>query len=153
MKITDFLDADRVIPHLQGRDKTSVVKEMAEWLVRSLPVLDCEKLVKVLLEREKIGSTAIGEGVAIPHGKLLEIDRVHGVFARSPEGVDFDSVDGYRTHLFFLLVAPENSPGDHLKALARISRLLQDAEFRARLMKASSAAELFNAITAEDEKV
>jgi PTS system nitrogen regulatory IIA component len=153
LKITDFLDSNMVIPHLQGRDKASVVKEMAEWLVRSLPALDGEKLVKVLLEREKIGSTAIGEGVAIPHGKLPEIDRVHGVFARSPEGVDFDSVDGYRTHLFFLLVAPEHSPGDHLKALARISRLLQDAEFRARLMKASSAAELFNAITAEDEKV
>jgi PTS system nitrogen regulatory IIA component len=67
--------------------------------------------------------------------------------------VDFDSVDGYRTHLFFLLVAPENSPGEHLKALARISRLLQDAEFRARLMEASSAVELFNAIKAEDDRV
>ena len=142
-----------VIPHLQGRNKTAVVMEMADWLVRSFPALDREKLVKVLLEREKIGSTAIGEGVAIPHGKLPEIDQVHGVFARSPEGVDFDSVDGYRTHLFFLLVAPENSPGEHLKALARISRLLQDAEFRARLMEASSAVELFNAIKAEDDRV
>ena len=105
---------------------------VTQWLARALSHVDSEKLSKVLLEREKIGSTAIGEGVAIPHGKLPEVDRVYGVFARSPEGVDFDSVDGYRTHLFFLLVAPENSPGDHLKALARISRLLQDADFRAR---------------------
>jgi PTS system nitrogen regulatory IIA component len=148
LKITDFLDSDMIIPQLEGRDKSSIIKEMAEWLARSLPRVDSEKLAKVLLEREKIGSTAIGEGVAIPHGKLPEVERVHGVFARSPEGVDFDSVDGYQTHLFFLLVAPENSPGDHLKALA-----LQDADFRTRLMKASSAAELFGAIQAEDEKV
>ncbi|HWP57213.1 MAG TPA: PTS sugar transporter subunit IIA [Candidatus Acidoferrales bacterium] len=153
MKITDFLSAEMVIPRLQGRTKTAVIREMAEWLARSVREIDVEKLVGVLLEREKIGSTAIGEGVAIPHGKLAEIDRVRGVFGRSPEGVDFDSIDGCRTHLFFLLVAPENSPGDHLKALARISRLLQDAQFRARLMKAESGPELFDAIKAEDDKV
>ncbi len=153
MKITDFLDPGMAIPNLQGRSKTDVIEEMAQWLNRSLPDLDAKKLVQVLLEREKIGSTAIGEGVAIPHGKVAGIDKVHGVFARSSEGVDFDSVDGYPTHLFFLLIAPENSPGDHLKALARISRLLQTADFRARLMQASSAAEIFRAIQEEDAKV
>jgi PTS system nitrogen regulatory IIA component len=153
LKITDFLDSAMVMPHLEGRDKTAVLKEMAEWLARSIPPIDAEKLLKVLLDREKIGSTAIGEGVAIPHGKLPGIEKVHGVFARSLPGVDFDSVDGYQSHLFFLLVAPENSPGDHLKALARISRLLQDADFRKRLMKATSAAEIFGAIKEEDESV
>jgi PTS system nitrogen regulatory IIA component len=142
-----------IIPSLEAREKSAVIQEMADWLGRSLPDFDTKKLTHVLLEREKIGSTAIGEGVAIPHGKLAGIERVYGVFARSPEGVDFESVDGYRTHLFFLLVAPEDSPGDHLKALARISRLLQAADFRTRLMEAKTSAELFTAITEEDEKV
>ena len=153
MKITDFLGSDMVIPNLKGGSKAEVIEEMAQWLSRSLPHLDAQKLVQVLLEREKIGSTAIGEGVAIPHGKLAGIDKVLGVFGRSAAGVDFASVDGYPTHLFFLLVAPENSPGDHLKALARISRILQSANFRTRLMQAGSAAELFSAIEEEDAGV
>jgi len=153
LKITDFLDSDMVIPNLKGGSKAEVIEEMAQWLSRSLPHLNAQKLVQVLLEREKIGSTAIGEGVAIPHGKLAGIDKVLGVFGRSSGGVDFASVDGYPTHLFFLLVAPENSPGDHLKALARISRILQSASFRARLMQAGSAAELFSAIEEEDARV
>jgi PTS system nitrogen regulatory IIA component len=92
------------------------------------------------------------EGVAIPHGKMAGVERVCGVFARSREGVDFDSLDGGPTHLFFLLVAPENSAADHLKALARISRLLKDAAFRARLMVGKTGEEIFNAIREEDEK-
>jgi PTS system nitrogen regulatory IIA component len=106
----------------------------------------------VLLEREKISTTAIGEGVAIPHGKLPGVERVLGVFARSPQGVDFASLDGGPTHLFFVLVAPENAAADHLKALARISRLLKDEPFRRRLMVGQTSQELFNIIAEEDEK-
>ncbi|TAK03389.1 PTS sugar transporter subunit IIA [bacterium] len=152
MKITDFLDTSRVIPDLKGRDKNGVLKEMADWMASQDPSVDAKKLLAVLLERERVSTTAIGEGVAIPHGKMPRVKRVSGVFARSLQGVDFDSLDGGLTHLFFLLVAPEDSAADHLKALARISRLLKDTAFRARLMKEKSREEIFNTIKEEDEK-
>lgn len=152
MKITDFLDTSRVIPDLKGRDKNGVFKEMADWMASQDPSVDAKKLLAVLLERERVSTTAIGEGVAIPHGKMPRVKRVSGVFARSLQGVDFDSLDGGLTHLFFLLVAPEDSAADHLKALARISRLLKDTAFRARLMKEKSREEIFNTIKEEDEK-
>jgi len=152
LKITDFLTAAMVIPHLRGGDKGAVLREMADWMAARDQSLERAKLLEVLLEREKISSTAIGEGVAIPHGKMPGIQRVAGVFARSPQGVDFDSLDGGLTYLFFLLIAPENSAADHLKALARISRLLKDAAFRARLMQVKTQEEIFKAIKEEDEK-
>lgn len=152
MKITDFLDASRIIPNLQAEDKKGVLKEMADWIASRDPSLEANGLLETLLEREKISSTAIGEGVAIPHGKINGLKRIAGVFARSPQGVDFDSLDGGLTHLFFLLVAPEDSAADHLKALARISRLLKDSAFRARLMKEKSGEEIFKAIKEEDGK-
>ncbi len=114
--------------------------------------LDKQKVLDVLRERERISTTAIGEGVAIPHGKLPGVDRVLAVFARSPEGVDFASLDGAPTHLFFSLIAPENAAADHLKALARISRLLKDEVFRKRLMQAKNEQELYNIIAEEDDK-
>lgn len=152
MKITDFLDVSRIMPNLKGGDKNAVLQELAERMALQDRSMDARKLLEVLLGREKISSTAIGEGVAIPHGKMPGVQRVSGVFARSPQGVDFDSLDGGPTHLFFLLVAPENSAADHLKALARISRLLKDAAFRARLMEGKTAEEIFNTIREEDEK-
>jgi PTS system nitrogen regulatory IIA component len=114
--------------------------------------LDKNKVLQILLEREKISTTAIGEGVAIPHGKLAGVERVLGVFARSLEGVDFASLDGGRTHLFFLLIAPENAAADHLKALARISRLLKDESFRRRLMEGKTSQEIYQIIAEEDQK-
>ncbi len=106
----------------------------------------------MLLERERLATTAIGEGVAIPHGKLDAVGKLVAVVGRAPEGVDFDSMDGRPTHLFFVLVAPENSTGVHLKALARISRLFKDPEFRTRLMQARDAQEIFRVIADEDAK-
>jgi PTS system nitrogen regulatory IIA component len=152
VKITDFLDIRSVMTELQGDNKNSVLREMAGNLSVQLASENPEQILSVLLEREKLGSTAIGEGVAIPHGKLPGIGQVHGLFARSSGGIDFDSIDGGPTHLFFVLIAPENSAGDHLKALARISRLLKDSEFRVRLMKAKSKEEIFATIKEEDEK-
>lgn len=152
MKITDFLTAQTVIPTLTSRDKNAALQEMAEGLVSYHRQLDKQKVLAVLLDREKISTTAIGEGVAIPHGKLPGVDRVMGMFARSPEGVDFASLDGGPTHLFFVLIAPENAAADHLKALARISRLLKDEAFRRRLMEGQTGQELFNIIAEEDEK-
>lgn len=152
MKITDFLNVQTIIPALAAREKNAVLDEMAGWLVSYHRQLDKQKVLNVLLEREKISTTAIGEGVAIPHGKLAEVERVLGVFARSPEGVDFASLDGGLTYLFFVLIAPESAAADHLKALARISRLLKDEAFRRRLIEGQSSQELFNIIAEEDEK-
>ncbi|MBI5445185.1 MAG: PTS sugar transporter subunit IIA, partial [Deltaproteobacteria bacterium] len=113
---------------------------------------DVRSAVGVLLDREKLGSTGIGEGIAIPHGKLRELDRVVGVFGRSRPGVDFDSMDGAPVHLLFLLLAPEASASSHLKALARISRLLRDRSFREELLRTDSREDLYRLLLREDEK-
>lgn len=152
MKITDFLGSDSVIPQLASRDKTSAIEEMANLLASCHRELEKAQVLEVFLERERISTTAIGDGVAIPHGKLPSVDRVLGVFARSLEGIDFASLDGEPTHLFFALIAPQNAAADHLKALARISRLLKDDTFRQRLMQAKGSQELYTLIAEEDEK-
>ena len=152
MKIVDFLTAEGIIPDLAGSDKRAVLNELAEKFAAADGVPAGDRVLQVLLEREKISTTAIGEGVAIPHGKLADVDRVRAVFARSTAGVDFASLDGAPTHLFFALIAPEDGAADHLKAMARISRLLKDAAFRDRLLKGTSGKELFDIITAEDQK-
>lgn len=150
MKITEILSKDRIIPNLGSRSKKEVILELVRAL--SPEGLDSDRLVKVLLEREKLGSTGIGDGVAIPHGKLREIGSLIASFGRSRGGVDFDSLDGNPAHLFFLLVAPENSAGIHLKALARISRLFKDGQFRHALMMAKDQEDLFHIIQEEDDK-
>ena len=152
MKITDFLSVQTVMPALAQREKNAVLEELAGWLAANHTDLDPQRVLSVLMERERISTTAIGEGVAIPHGKLPGLERIYGVFARSSEGVDFNSLDGGPTHLFFVLIAPEGAAADHLKALARISRLLKDESFRRRLMAAKSNQELFTLIAEEDDK-
>jgi nitrogen PTS system EIIA component len=152
VRITDFLTAQAVIPRLAAREKSAVLREMAQGLAAQRESLNADQVLQVLWERERISTTAIGEGVAIPHGKLAGIERVLGVFARSPEGVDFAALDGGPTHLFFVLLAPENAAADHLKALARISRLLKDAAFRSRLMEGQTREEIFKIIAEEDQK-
>jgi PTS system nitrogen regulatory IIA component len=155
MKIVDFVGPDLIVPQLAAHEKSEVIRELADHLaahVTGPQKIDREVLAKVLLERERLASTAIGEGVAIPHGKLDAVGKLVAVVGRAPEGVDFDSMDGRPTHLFFVLVAPENSTGVHLKALARISRLFKDPEFRTRLMQAKDAQEIFRVIADEDAK-
>jgi len=152
MRITDILGEEDVVPHLAGRSKGDVIEELAGVVAAHHDEIDRARLVQALEDRERLNSTALGEGVAIPHGKLPGVKRVVAAFGRSPGGVDFSSLDGKPTHLFFLLVAPEDSAGAHLKALARISRLLKDESFRRRLMEAPTAEALFHAIREEDEK-
>ena len=152
MKIIDFVSVHTVIPDLVSREKAAALVELAAGLAAKYDHLDQEKVLGVLQERERISSTAIGDGVAIPHGKLPGLDKIYGVFARSQTGVDFKSLDGEPTHLFFVLIAPENAAADHLKALARISRLLKDAGFRQRLMMGKSQQELFKLISEEDDR-
>lgn len=152
MKITDILEATAVIPDLEGSSKSDVIEELADVVAAGHPEIDRTRLVLALEDRERLNSTALGDGVAIPHGKLPGLKRVIAAFGRSIEGIDFHSLDGQPTHLFFLLVAPEDSAGAHLKALARISRLLKDEGFRRRLLAAPDAAAVYQTIRDEDEK-
>jgi PTS system nitrogen regulatory IIA component len=151
MKVCDILVRDASLLDLQASDKEQVLAEMASALGAAESSVSPEKLLVVLREREELQSTGIGDGVAIPHGKLAGLDRLMASFARSP-GVDFAAIDGAPTRLFFLLVVPEHSGGQHLKALARISRFLRDETFREKLLAASSLAEVFAAIEEEDAK-
>jgi len=152
MKIVDFVRPELIVGDLRGRDKAEVIRELAEHLADNVSGVDRETLARVLLERERLASTAIGEGVAIPHGKLDAVGRLVACVGRARSGVEFDSMDGRPTHLFFVLVAPENSTGVHLKALARISRLFKDPEFRTRLLAAADAAEMYRVIADEDAR-
>ena len=152
MKIEEILSEDLVVPELKGRSKAEVLSELAREVCTHHPELDRAKLIGALEDRERLNSTALGDGVAIPHGKLPGIRRVFAAFGRSTRGVDFHSLDGKTTHLFFLLVAPEDSAGAHLKALARISRLLKDAAFRQRLLEAPDAHALWTTIRDEDAR-
>ncbi|NOR10547.1 MAG: PTS sugar transporter subunit IIA, partial [Desulfovibrionaceae bacterium] len=130
MKMLDILDRECIIPELRSRTKKEVLEELTGALLNCKADLDKEALVEVLLEREQLGSTGIGDGIAIPHGKVPDLDELIVSFGRSTPGIEFDSMDGRPTHLFFLLIAPENSAGVHLRALAKISRLLKSAHFR-----------------------
>ena len=152
MKIMDYLEEDRVISDLKGTDKPSILRELSTVLVKPCQVASVEELLQVLLEREKLGSTGIGEGIAIPHGRLKKLKRFFISFGRSIKGVDFDSNDRNPSQLFFLVMAPENSAVDNLKLLSRIVTLLKDTSFKKRLMEASSQKELFRIISEEDEK-
>jgi nitrogen PTS system EIIA component len=151
MKITDILHADSIIGELTSRDKKGVLEELVSVLVDRGRLKNKEKPVQVLLERERLGSTGIGDGIAIPHGKLKEIKNIICSFGRTKEGIDFQSIDEKPSHLFFLLFAPEESAGEHLQALARLSRILKDGRLRKRLMEAASKKEIYRLIAEEDE--
>jgi nitrogen PTS system EIIA component len=152
MKINEILAPEMVLPELKGNSKDQVLKELAQGLAAKCPGIRLEDLTAVLSERERLGSTAIGDGIAIPHGKLRGANKIIGAFGRHREGVDFESLDGNPTHIFFVLVAPEDSASLHLKALARVSRLLKDDAFRARLIEAADSAEIYRLIKEEDNK-
>ena len=131
----------------------SATAPISPALARAVEEASQGQLLEVLIERESLQSTGIGEGVAIPHGKLAGIDQLMAGFARSSGGVDFDSIDGEPTNLFFLLVVPEQSGGNHLKALARLSRFLRDDSFRKKLVEASTVEDVLRAVGDEDEKI
>ena len=152
MKVVDILPEELVIPALQGQTKEAVIHELAEHMAAYYSDIDAQRLAEVLWERERLGSTAFADGIAIPHGKLPGVPAVRAAFGRHLQGVDFQSLDGNPTKLFFLLVAPADSVGLHLKALARVSRLLKDESFRQQLVAAPDRSELYRRIRDEDEK-
>ena len=146
------MEEDNIIPDLKAKDKKGVLEELAEAIASHEPSLDKNSLVKVLLERERLGSTGIGDGVAIPHGKFPAVTQPIISFGRSRKGLDFDSMDGEPAFLFFLLVAPENAASIHLKALARIAKILKNGAFRKVLMEARNRQELYKTIIQNDEE-
>ena len=152
MKLSEILEEENIIPDLKARDKKRAIEELAEVLVGRNPSMDKDSLVRVLLERERLGSTGIGDGVAIPHGKFHGISEPVISFGRSLKGLDFESMDGEPVHLLFLLVAPENSASIHLKALARIAKILKNGSFRKTLMEVSGRKELYQTIVQDDEE-
>jgi PTS system nitrogen regulatory IIA component len=152
MKIGELMHKSLIIPNLSSKGKKDVLREMVECIAQKEAHISGSELLRILMEREELGSTGIGDGIAIPHGKVKKIDRLIVACGRSIDGVDFQSMDGKPTHIIFLLIAPENSAGVHLKALARISRLLKDGDFRKSLMEANTSGEIFEVIVHEDEK-
>jgi PTS system nitrogen regulatory IIA component len=152
MKLREIIDQSNIIPELKAKDKRGVLEGLAEVISNHDPCIDRGDLVRVLVERERLGTTGIGDGVAIPHGKLDCISHPIVSFGRSKEGLDFESMDGQPAYLFFLLVAPENSSGLHLQVLARIAKILKSSTFRKRLMEADTREELYQAIVQTDEE-
>jgi PTS system nitrogen regulatory IIA component len=150
MKILDVLDKGSVIPELAARDKQAALEELAAPVAR-LARIGLREVVDVLLERERLGSTGIGGGIGIPHGKLKHLNQLVIAFGLSRKGIDFESLDGEPTRIFFLLMTPENSTGLHLKLLARISRILKNEPFKERLLRAKDADEIYEIIKEEDE--
>lgn len=150
MKVQEFLKKGSIIVDLQGRSRADVLAELATRIAEVDGVSRAE-ILRVLEEREKLGSTGIGDGVAIPHGSLASLPKLVSLFARSKQGVDFDAIDGKPTHLFFVLLTPDNNTG--LKALARVSKLMRRPEFRAGLIQLGELDALYDAIVAEDARL
>jgi PTS system nitrogen regulatory IIA component len=151
MKITDFLSKDCIKIGLKSKGKKEVLEELVDILVESGKVKDKKKVMQVLLEREELGSTGIGQGVAIPHGKVDSVDSLVISCGLSKEGVQFDTLDGEPVLIFFLLLAPPNASGIHLKALAKISGLLKDKYFRKALINCQTPDEVIDVITEEEK--
>jgi fructose-specific phosphotransferase system IIA component len=154
MKIIDLLSQNAISTELKSKTKEDMLSELADLLVQSDTIKKTEKteILKRLKERELLGSTGIGKGVAIPHAKCPKVKNMAAAFGISKTGVDFKSLDGEPTYIFFLLIAPGETPGPHLKALAKISRLLDDKFIRDRLKSASSPQEVYKTIKDEEQK-
>ena len=153
MNITTFLKREFIIEELKAATKESALAELAAVLTQAGRTGYQDEMVRVLLARERLGSTGIGDGIAIPHGKIRGIEDLMIAIGRSNKGIDFNAMDSKPVHLFFLLMAPENSSGQHLKVLARISRLLKDNILRKNLMEAESPDKLFNLLVEKDNLI
>lgn len=152
MKISDFLKKESIIPLLSSKSKKEVLGELSELVASQYPSLNSESLVDTLQQREDLCSTALDSGVAIPHCKMSGLNTIIAAVGKSDQGVDFDSLDGKPSHLFILILAPDNSAGSHLKLLARISNVFKSPVFRQRIMNAETQEDMYDLIAEEDEK-
>lgn len=150
MKIMELLSAESIILDLQASDKKSAVVELVGCLQKTGKVKNAESVIEVVLEREKLGSTGIGQGVAIPHGKTDDVSEQSGVLGISKKGIEFNSLDGELVNIIFLLAGPIEVAGQHLKALSRISRLFKDKYLRQAIKDAASVEEIIEIIKHED---
>lgn len=153
MRIIDTLNKELILPDLQAKNKIDCLMECAMAIAEINPGLRKDEIATILLEREKLGSTGIQDGIAIPHGRFKGLEKTLILFARSLEGIDFQSFDNRPTFLFFVLLAPENATNEHLKLLARLSRLLKKSPLREKLMKAKDAEAIYHILCEEDEKL
>ena len=151
MKILDVLKKQAILDDLKSQTKKGILEELVVPLAR-ITGRDQKDLVRVLMDRERLGSTGIGGGIGIPHGKIKDLESLVLGFGLSRKGVDFESIDGQPTHIFFILITPENSTGLHLKLLARISRILKNDQFKQRLQNATDDDEILGIIKEEDEE-
>ena len=153
MKISDILKQGYIIAELDAGDKEGALKEVSLFLERKGDIPDHDKLFQSLLDREKLGSTGIGDNMAIPHAKCEDVEQIITVFARSRKGIDFQSLDRKPVHFIFLLLAPPASTGLHLKALAKIARLFKNISLRENILEAEDADTISTLIIAEDSKI
>ncbi len=151
MKILDVLDKEAILIDLKATDKIGILNELVAPAAR-ITGIDHQEMVQVLMERERLGSTGIGGGIGIPHGKLKNLDKLVLGFGLSRQGVDFESMDGRPTHLFFLLITPEHSTDLHLKLLARVSRLLKKEPLKEMMMKATCVEDIIKIIGEDDDE-
>jgi PTS system nitrogen regulatory IIA component len=152
MKLVDIIHPELICTDLTSSGKTDVLSELGELFANKVQTVGANEITKILVERERLATTGIGEGVAIPHGKTDGIDALFAAVGISRTGVPFDSIDNAPVHIFIALLAPLSSSGDHLRALARISRLLKDPDIRGQLMGVREKEELFDILIREDGK-
>ncbi len=153
MRLADILKESSVIADVAGKAKKDIMSELVGQLKKAGLIKDVGPAVAVVMEREALGSTGIGDGVAIPHGKMKGAGNILCAFGRSISGVDFDAADGKPVHIFFLVLAPEDSASQHLTALSRISKILRDQSFRKKLLKLPDARAIYESIVEEDDKL
>ncbi len=153
MHIVDFLKPEAVVAHLSAASKADVLKELSTALAAAYRAVPEARFLQVLQEREKIGSTGMEKGVAIPHGRLPELSSLVACFGVSHDGIEFDARDGKRSHFFFALVAPDNSPGLHLKALSKLSRIFRSDVLKDSLLAAQTPEAMYTLISQEDARV
>ena len=153
MKLSDYLDESCITFSLAGNTKTDILKRLVEILDNAASLKNSEEILKNLEEREKLKTTGIGSGIAIPHCKSADVDKVHIVIGLSKEGIDFDSLDKKPANLFFLLVAPEDAGAEHLKASAKIVRLVRDDAVREELLGLNTPKEVFDYIRGKEESL
>lgn len=151
MRLDQIFKIEFLVESLSSGNKKDVLAELINVVIKNGLKIDQSKALEVLQQREQLGSTGIGDGVAIPHGKVSDLHDLVVAFGRSKKGIDFDSIDGKPVHLFFMLLAPENSTGQHLKALAKISKMLKTPNFRKLLINAESTSDLYKAIVEQDD--
>ena len=153
MTLLDILSADSTLIDLKGETKKDIIAELIDTLAVGDAISDRDKVLQAVLEREKIMSTGIGDGIAIPHGKSDAVERLVAALGTQRRGVDFEALDGEPAYVFFLLVSPANVSGPHIKALARISRLLKNDDFKKKLIAAETSAEIIEIIEAEERNI